>query len=233
LRRLKILSRLRGLATRSRGQVTHVSCRCATRSLFRRCARCARCEQHTLIVGLPIRPNRLESYRALSSLDDLSHFHRRLSRPIRWADSSGDVMTTSKRTTRGAGSRPDNGAASSGAPPQSAATRNTAPSAPPQSAAPPSAAPAKAAPASGSPAKARVRQRKSPSSPSPTKDTASPHTESGKAPPIDRYASIAQAAYFRSQHRGFKPGHEMEDWLAAEAEVDQRLRGRVSGDSSG
>ena len=50
--------------------------------------------------------------------------------------------------------------------------------------------------------------------------------------PVDRYASIAQAAYFRSQHRGFKPGYEMEDWLAAEAEVDQRLRGegRVSGD---
>jgi Protein of unknown function (DUF2934) len=54
-------------------------------------------------------------------------------------------------------------------------------------------------------------------------------------PPADRYASIAQAAYFRSQHRGFKPGYEMEDWLAAEAEVDQRLRGeaRSSGDSPG
>jgi hypothetical protein len=52
-------------------------------------------------------------------------------------------------------------------------------------------------------------------------------------PAADRYASIAQAAYFRSQHRGFKPGHEMEDWLAAEAEVDQRLRGgdRMSGES--
>jgi hypothetical protein len=78
-----------------------------------------------------------------------------------------------------------------------------------------------------------VRQRKSPSSRPPSKDTTSPQTEAGTAPPVDRYASIAQAAYFRSQHRGFKPGHEMEDWLAAEAEVDQRLRGRVSGDSSG
>jgi hypothetical protein len=28
--------------------------------------------------GLPIRLNRLQSYRAFSSRDDLSHFHRRL-----------------------------------------------------------------------------------------------------------------------------------------------------------
>jgi Protein of unknown function (DUF2934) len=41
----------------------------------------------------------------------------------------------------------------------------------------------------------------------------------------DRHASIAEAAYFRSQHRGFAPGHEIEDWLAAEEEVDQRLLG--------
>ncbi len=41
----------------------------------------------------------------------------------------------------------------------------------------------------------------------------------------DRHASIAEAAYFRSQHRGFTPGHELKDWLAAEEEVDQRLIG--------
>ncbi len=46
----------------------------------------------------------------------------------------------------------------------------------------------------------------------------------------DRHASIALAAYFRSESRGFAPGHEVEDWLAAEEEVDQRLlgEGRVS-----
>jgi hypothetical protein len=46
----------------------------------------------------------------------------------------------------------------------------------------------------------------------------------------DRQASIALAAYFRSESRGFAPGHEIEDWLAAEEEVDQRLlgEGRVS-----
>jgi hypothetical protein len=146
-------------------------------------------------------------------------------------------MTTSKRTTRGAGGRPDNGAATPNTPAQSAPVENT----PRQSAAAPSAAPAGA-----SPPKVRVRQRKpasrlSASSPASANassagasDATASHAASVKAPhsSVDRYASIAQAAYFRSQHRGFKPGHEMEDWLAAEAEVDQRLRGqsRIAGD---
>lgn len=30
---------------------------------------------------------------------------------------------------------------------------------------------------------------------------------------------IAEAAYYRAQQRGFSPGYELEDWLAAEAEV--------------
>jgi hypothetical protein len=78
----------------------------------------------------------------------------------------------------------------------------------------------------------RVRQRKSTSSSSRATESHTAINETPR-PTADRYASIAQAAYFRSQHRGFKPGHEMEDWLAAEAEVDQRLRGesRTSGDS--
>ncbi|HEY7889359.1 MAG TPA: DUF2934 domain-containing protein [Steroidobacteraceae bacterium] len=35
---------------------------------------------------------------------------------------------------------------------------------------------------------------------------------------------IAQAAYLRAERRGFAPGNEEEDWLAAEAEVDALLR---------
>jgi hypothetical protein len=38
-----------------------------------------------------------------------------------------------------------------------------------------------------------------------------------------RHALIAKAAYFRAQRRGFRAGHELEDWLAAEAEVEQHL----------
>jgi hypothetical protein len=41
----------------------------------------------------------------------------------------------------------------------------------------------------------------------------------------DRRVSIAKAAYFHAERRGFAPGHELEDWLAAENEVDQRLAG--------
>jgi Protein of unknown function (DUF2934) len=36
---------------------------------------------------------------------------------------------------------------------------------------------------------------------------------------------IAEAAYYRAQQRGFEPGREAEDWLAAEAEVLARVRG--------
>jgi hypothetical protein len=41
----------------------------------------------------------------------------------------------------------------------------------------------------------------------------------------DRGAAIAKAAYLHAARRGFAPGHELEDWLAAENEVDQRLAG--------
>ena len=44
-------------------------------------------------------------------------------------------------------------------------------------------------------------------------------------PEKSREALIAEAAYSRAQSRGFEPGHEEEDWLAAEAEVDRRLAG--------
>jgi DUF2934 family protein len=35
-----------------------------------------------------------------------------------------------------------------------------------------------------------------------------------------RAARIAEAAYWRSERRGFAPGQELDDWLAAEKEVD-------------
>lgn len=40
-----------------------------------------------------------------------------------------------------------------------------------------------------------------------------------------RAARIAEIAYFKAEKRGFEPGHEAEDWLAAEAEVDAQLDG--------
>jgi hypothetical protein len=38
-----------------------------------------------------------------------------------------------------------------------------------------------------------------------------------------RRGMIAEAAYLRAERRGFAPGGEAEDWLAAEAEVDRLL----------
>lgn len=40
---------------------------------------------------------------------------------------------------------------------------------------------------------------------------------------MNREAMIATAAYFRAQKRDFAAGHELEDWLAAESEVDAVL----------
>lgn len=44
-----------------------------------------------------------------------------------------------------------------------------------------------------------------------------------------RHAMIAEAAYFLSESRGFEPGWELEDWLNAEWDVDQRLAGHGFG----
>ncbi len=47
-----------------------------------------------------------------------------------------------------------------------------------------------------------------------------------KPPPVTaevRHTMIAESAYLRAEQRGFAPGGETEDWLAAEAEVDALL----------
>jgi hypothetical protein len=36
----------------------------------------------------------------------------------------------------------------------------------------------------------------------------------------DRMRMIETAAYYRAEHRGFIAGHEADDWLSAEAEID-------------
>jgi len=38
-------------------------------------------------------------------------------------------------------------------------------------------------------------------------------------PSADFAAAIAERAYFKAEQRGFVPGHELEDWLAAEREI--------------
>lgn len=41
-----------------------------------------------------------------------------------------------------------------------------------------------------------------------------------------REARIAEAAYWRAERRGFTAGQELDDWLAAEREVDEDLAKR-------
>lgn len=73
-----------------------------------------------------------------------------------------------------------------------------------------SAAPAKAKPAPAPQAKAEA-----PAAKAAHKEI----RESVEAPTGEaRYRWIAHAAYLRAERRGFAPGHEFDDWLAAEAE---------------
>jgi hypothetical protein len=49
--------------------------------------------------------------------------------------------------------------------------------------------------------------------------------------PEARRTMIAEGAYLRAERRGFAPGHETEDWLAAEEEVDALLKVAHGGSS--
>ena len=60
----------------------------------------------------------------------------------------------------------------------------------------------------------------SPPDASPPAVTASGTASANFDPSSSREALIATAAYYRAEKRGFAPGHETEDWLAAEREVD-------------
>ena len=46
-----------------------------------------------------------------------------------------------------------------------------------------------------------------------------PHALAQRPPTDELLPVISQAAYFRAQRRGFAPGHEVDDWIAAEQEV--------------
>lgn len=39
-----------------------------------------------------------------------------------------------------------------------------------------------------------------------------------------QHHEIEEAAFFKAAHRGFKPGHELDDWLEAEREYNCRIR---------
>ncbi len=45
--------------------------------------------------------------------------------------------------------------------------------------------------------------------------------------PEHRINMIAEAAYYLAEHRGFQGGDPQQDWLAAEAEIDRLLGGKL------
>jgi hypothetical protein len=45
--------------------------------------------------------------------------------------------------------------------------------------------------------------------------------------PEDIYRLIQETAYYKAKARGFAPGHEVQDWIEAEAEVRIRLENRA------
>ena len=51
--------------------------------------------------------------------------------------------------------------------------------------------------------------------------------------PERRHAMICDVAYFLSERRGFCPGHEVDDWLTAEAEVDRALTLSITANHQG
>ena len=78
--------------------------------------------------------------------------------------------------------------------------------------------PADSAPPTDSSARRGARSRKSPGT----------GTPAAQLSVEARHALIAAAAYLRAERRGFAPGHETDDWFAAEAEVDALLRAEQS-----
>jgi hypothetical protein len=50
-------------------------------------------------------------------------------------------------------------------------------------------------------------------------NAASPEELIGGQAAESRHAEIARAAYFLAEARGFEPGHELDDWIAAEQQI--------------
>jgi hypothetical protein len=41
--------------------------------------------------------------------------------------------------------------------------------------------------------------------------------------PEQRQTMISEAAYFVAEHRGFECGHELQDWVCAESQIDAAI----------
>ncbi len=51
--------------------------------------------------------------------------------------------------------------------------------------------------------------------------------------PDRRHAMISEAAYYLAEQRDFHPGHELDDWLSAERQIDEPLDAAEPGAGTG
>lgn len=71
----------------------------------------------------------------------------------------------------------------------------------------------------------RATERRAPPKTAPKGAKPSAFTGAARADlsPDELRKLVSEAAYYRAKQRGFTPGHELEDWIQAEAEVIRRL----------
>lgn len=67
--------------------------------------------------------------------------------------------------------------------------------------------------------KKAVSQRAAPSA-----ETSKPQVNPVSISAEERWRMVATAAYHKAEKRGFASGHEVEDWLAAENDIDAVLK---------
>ncbi len=72
------------------------------------------------------------------------------------------------------------------------------------------------------PAADRTRKRAAPKRPAAEISAQAP-SKQVRPTQEEREVTIARIAYFRAEARGFAPGHELDDWYAAEAELEAQF----------
>jgi hypothetical protein len=70
----------------------------------------------------------------------------------------------------------------------------------------------------------RQRAAESPQAKADVPPAAGNEAREGRICAEERHALIERAAYGLAEARGFSPGEELDDWLAAEAAIDRQLR---------
>ena len=72
-----------------------------------------------------------------------------------------------------------------------------------------------------------ARRPVKPAADAPSLETVSPLHKGERPTPEQLYRMIQETAYFKAKARHFAPGHEVQDWIEAEAEVRRKMESRV------